>query len=240
MKKKIPLLFLLSAVGIPIGGVLAGDSGGTGSTLLAGVEHFKQATVKIQGSKIIYCDPYQIKGEPHDADIVLVTHTHSDHLSPADLKKVAKAEVTVVVSEDGVQKVKAAGITKVIGVTPGQEYEVEGIKITTVPAYNVNKSFHPRANKWVGYIVHINQAKYYIAGDTDLIPEMKEIKTDVAFLPVGGTYTMTALEAAQAANLIKPKIAVPIHFEDVVGSMEDAKKFISLLDKGIEGKIIKK
>ncbi|HEX3044717.1 MAG TPA: MBL fold metallo-hydrolase [Bacillota bacterium] len=240
MKKKISYLFLISALGIPVGGVFAGDSGGTSNALLTGVEHFKQATVKIQGGKIIYFDPFQINGEPHDGDIVLVTHTHSDHLSPADLKKVVKADTTVLVPEDGVQKVKEAGITKIIEVVPGKDYEAQGIKITTVPAYNVNKSFHPRANKWVGYIISINQARYYIAGDTDLIPEMKEIKTDMAFLPVGGTYTMTAEEAARAANLIKPKIAVPIHFGDVVGSMEDAEKFISLLDKGIEGKIIKK
>jgi L-ascorbate metabolism protein UlaG (beta-lactamase superfamily) len=209
------------------------------ASLLDGVAHFKQSTVRIQGSKVIYFDPFLVSGEPHDGDIVLITHPHSDHFSIPDLKKVAKPGVTVVITEDSVEKAKAAGFTRVIGVAPNQDHEVEGIKFTTVPAYNVNKNFHPRANHWVGYIVNINRARYYMAGDTDLIPEMKGLKVDVAFLPVGGTYTMTAVEAAQAANLIKPKIAVPVHFGDRVGSNEDGKKFVTLLDKEIEGVVLK-
>jgi L-ascorbate metabolism protein UlaG (beta-lactamase superfamily) len=118
------------------------------------------------------------------------------------------------------------------------QYEAYGIKFRTVPAYNLEKKFHKRKKNWVGYILNVDGAGYYFAGDTDYIPEMDEIKADVVFLPVGGTYTMNAQEAAQAANSIKPKIAIPIHFGSIVGSQKDAEVFIENLAVGIEAKIL--
>jgi L-ascorbate metabolism protein UlaG (beta-lactamase superfamily) len=132
------------------------------------------------------------------------------------------------------------GYKNIITVEPLKDYTVDGIAVHTVPSYNTNKDYHVKANNLVGYIVNVNNTLYYHAGDTDVIPEMEDIDADVVFLPVGGTYTMTAKEAAQAANTIKPLIAVPIHFADVVGTTEDAKTFVSLLDQPIKGVILKK
>jgi len=126
----------------------------------------------------------------------------------------------------------------VIKVEPEREYVVEDIPFETISAYNINKRFHPKEQAWVGYNITANGVRYYIAGDTDAIPEMNRIQTDVAFLPVGGTYTMDAKEAAEAASVIKPKIAVPIHYGEVVGSLEDARNFVNWLQPGIQGIII--
>jgi Predicted Zn-dependent hydrolases of the beta-lactamase fold len=201
--------------------------------------HFYQSTVLIQGEKTVYFDPVRVPNKSIKADLVLVTHTHGDHFSIPDIQKVMKSDATLIIPADGAILAKEAGIKNVISIMPNQEYTVAGLKVQTVPAYNINKTFHPRQNNWVGYIVHLNHISYYMAGDTDLVPEMKEIKADVVFLPVGGTYTMTAKEAAEAANLIKPAIAVPIHFGDIVGSLQDAKDFVALLDKDIHGMILK-
>jgi L-ascorbate metabolism protein UlaG (beta-lactamase superfamily) len=101
--------------------------------------------------------------------------------------------------------------------------EVNGFNIQTIPAYNNNKTFHKRINQWVGYVVEIEGARIYHAGDTDLIEELKELKNiDIALLPVGGTYTMDAKEAARAVDLIKPKIAIPMHYGKIVGDEDDA------------------
>lgn len=234
--RKISLLLSL----LLVLGVSAVYAEGCPSDLLRNVAHFKQSTIRIQGEKIIYFDPYRIAKEPHDADLVFLTHTHGDHYSVIDISVIMKATTIFVTTADGVAKLKEMGISNIVTVVPNQDYEVAGVKFHTVPAYNLNKNYHPRSSNWVGYVAQINQVAYYVAGDTDLIPEMKDIKADVAFLPVGGRYTMTAEEAAQAANLIKPKVAVPIHFADVVGTVDDAKKFLSLLDPPIQGVILKK
>ncbi len=210
-----------------------------GNAYLKNVTHLKQSTIRIQGEKTVYFDPFRMSSEPHDADIVFITHTHGDHFSIPDLKKVMKPDTTLFIPADGVDKAKAEGIQHVIAVAPNREFSNQGIKFETIPAYNTNKTFHPKENNWVGYICTINNITYYIAGDTDLIPEMKSIKADVIFLPVGGTYTMTAKEAADAANIIHPAVAVPVHFADVVGTFQDAKDFVSMLDKNIQGVILK-
>jgi len=207
--------------------------------LLKHVHHYYQSTVLIQAEKTIYFDPVQLPEASPKADIIFVTHTHGDHFSIPDIQRVMKPGATLVIPPDGAGRAKDAGIQNVLTVVPDRTFNVAGVKFQTVPAYNLNKNFHPRQNNWVGYVVTLNQRSYYMAGDTDLIPEMKNIKADVVFLPVGGTYTMTAKEAAAAANLIKPAIAVPIHFGDIVGSMQDAKDFVAGLEKDIRGVILK-
>lgn len=210
--------------------------------LLKGVTHPNHASIRLARDKIIYIDPYKIDGTPHDADIIFCTHDHLDHLSPGDIKNVMKAETILVVPQKKARKfkkfIKKGALHDVIGVEPLNEYEAYGIKFKTVPAYNLEKRFHKRKKNWVGYILNVDSAEYYFAGDTDYIPEMDDIKADVVFLPVGGTYTMNAQEAAQAANSIKPKIAVPIHFGSIVGTQKDAEVFIENLAEGIEAKIM--
>ena len=126
----------------------------------------------------------------------------------------------------------------IIVVSPNKEYSVLGINFKTIPAYNTNKNFHPKSNEWVGYIVNLDQTTYYIAGDTDITEENRQVKCDVAFVPIGGTYTMTYSEAAELINEIKPKIVVPIHYGLIVGNKEDANNFANLVNKEIECKIL--
>ena len=190
------------------------------------------ATFKIKGSKVIYTDPFKIKNKDR-ADIILITHSHFDHCSIDDVKKLLGSETTAVCSKDCVEKLERI-VPHVIGLEPYNEANVQGVNIKAVPAYNINKEYHPKVNNWNGYIITFDGTTYYIPGDTDLIPEMKKIKADIAFFPVGGTYTMNAQEAAEAANLIKPKFAIPMHYGSIVGSINDAEKFVSLVgDMGV-------
>jgi L-ascorbate metabolism protein UlaG (beta-lactamase superfamily) len=209
--------------------------------IIKGISHLFHASVKIEKEKIIYFDPFKIKGEPHDADFIFCTHEHFDHLSPNDIKKVMKtdsAATVLAVPKKKAKKFKKYPLKEIIAVEPDNQYEADNITFKTVPAYNVDKKFHKKKKNHVGYIVYMGDVSYYFAGDTDYIPEMDNIKADVVFLPVGGTYTSTAAEAAKAANAIKPKAAVPIHFGSVVGTRKDAEEFIGKLDKDIKGIIL--
>ena len=178
----------------------------------------------------------------HEEDItyVFLTHDHYDHYSEEDIDKVINENTVIVIPEELLTKVLKKGINKnaIITVKPNQKYMVQGIKFETVPAYNTNKTFHPKENGWVGYVIEINEIKYYIAGDTDITEENKKVKCDVAFVPVGGTYTMDFKEAAQLVNQIQPKVAVPIHYGSVVGTKQDAEEFIKLLHTNIKGVIL--
>jgi len=186
------------------------------------------ASFKLDLGKKIYFDPYNIKTVSKDGDLIFVSHTHFDHYSEKDIKKVAKDGAVLIVPCD----VKNFPGLEVKNVKPGDTFEIENIKIEVVPAYNKNKTFHPKANNWVGYVVEADAKRYYHAGDTDFIDEMKNLKNiDFAFLPVSGTYVMTADEAAQAAKVINPKTAIPMHWgAGIVGDISDAQKFQSLLE----------
>lgn len=182
-------------------------------------------TTKIKGDKVIYIDPFQLKGG-EAADIVLITHEHYDHCSPEDVARIRKKDTVVIGTADVTAKYK--GETKTI--KAGDSVTVHGITIQTVPAYNTNKKFHPRASGWVGYVVNMNGKRVYHAGDTDRIPEMESLKDiDVALVPVSGTYVMTAEEAAEAVNRMKPKVAIPIHYGSIVGTKADAERLKNLV-----------
>jgi len=170
--------------------------------------------------KAIVIDPFQVK-ECEPADIILVTHEHYDHCSPEDIKKIRKESTVIVTEADSAKKLSG----DVRAVQPGDKLTVSGIPIEAVPAYNKNKNFHPEQNGWLGFIVTVDGVRIYHAGDTDLIPEMDSFKTDIALLPVSGTYVMTAEEAVEAAKMIKPKIAIPMHYDAIVGSADDARRF---------------
>jgi L-ascorbate metabolism protein UlaG (beta-lactamase superfamily) len=194
-------------------------------------------TFRFDAEKVIYTDPFKIK-DGKKADIILITHEHFDHCSPEDVDKIVKDKTIIVTTADCRDKLKGKGEIKVV--KPGDKLTVEGVEIEAVPSYNTNKNFHPKANNWVGYIFNVKGIRIYIAGDTDYIPEMKNFKVDVALLPVSGTYVMTAEEAVKAALDIKPKIAIPMHYGEIVGSDADAKKFANALSGKIEVKILKK
>ena len=154
-----------------------------------------------------------------------------------EYQKIKKNDTVIVAPEELLTKLLRKGFRQdyIITVTPDEQDMVEGIKFETVPAYNTDKQFHPKENEWVGYIIELNGYRYYIAGDTDITEENKKVKCDVAFVPVGGTYTMDFKEAAQLINIIKPKFAIPVHYGSVVGSKQDATDFIKLLYPTIKG-----
>lgn len=210
--------------------------------MLNNIEVLCHSSIRMDKGKIIYVDPFHIKENYKDADIILITHSHYDHFSEKDIEKVRKADTKIYVTEDYVENAKSIGFSenKIVGVKPYQTYYEGDIEINTVSAYNVNKQFHPKENNWVGYILKIEGISYYIAGDTDITEENKKIKCDVAIVPVGGTYTMTAKEAAELVNIIKPKVAIPIHYGDIVGTKEDAIIFVNSLEDGINGEILMK
>ncbi len=199
------------------------------------------SSIKIVGNKTLYFDPYKIEADFHDADYIFITHEHYDHFSPEDITKVLK-EGTVIVFPKSMEKDELkTQYTNTVFVDFNEKFNLgddEVIEVCTLPAYNTNKKFHPKENEWVGYTIIFEGTSYYVAGDTDITEEAKSVKCDVAFLPCGGTYTMDVKEAAELANIIKPKVAIPTHYGSVVGSTEDGKNFVSLLNEGIEGKIL--
>ena len=208
--------------------------------MLENIEVLYHSSIRISKNKVIYIDPFKIDKDYNDADIVFITHDHFDHYSEEDIDKVINENTTIIIPEELLTKILRKGINKnaVITVESNKEYMVQGIKFETIPAYNTNKTFHPKENDWVGYIITLDGIRYYIAGDTDITEENRKVKCDVAFVPVGGTYTMDFKEAAQLINEIQPKIAVPIHYGSVVGTKQDATDFIKLLHSSIKGIIL--
>ena len=210
--------------------------------MLKNIEVLYHSSIKISKNKVIYIDPFKIDKNYNDADIVFITHDHFDHYSEEDIDKVINENTTIIIPEELLTKLLRKGINKnaIITVEPNEKYMVQGIKFETIPAYNTNKTFHPKENGWVGYIITLDDIRYYIAGDTDITEENRKVKCDVAFVPVGGTYTMNYSEAAELVNIIKPKIAVPIHYGSIVGTKQDATNFIKLLHSSIKGIILMK
>jgi len=177
------------------------------------------ATFKIDiDGRILYIDPWKVEAAAGDGDIVLVSHSHYDHYSQEDIRKVASEDAVLVASSD-VVIAEGAGIS----LEPGKSTVQQDITIEGIPAYNIGKEFHPRGNNWLGFIIQAGGKRIYYAGDTDVTNEMKNLKDiDCALLPVGGTYTMDAVEAAEAASAFRPGTAVPYHWGDIIGSGKDA------------------
>ena len=208
--------------------------------MLDNIEVLCHSSIKISKNKIIYIDPFKIEEDYHDADLIFITHDHFDHYSEIDIDKVRNENTVIIVPEELLVKVLKQGFRQdyIITVDPGDVEMVSGIRFEAIAAYNTNKKFHPKENSWVGYIIEVGGIKYYIAGDTDITDENKKVKCDVAFVPVGGTYTMDFKEAAFLINEIRPKVAVPTHYGSVVGSERDAADFIRLLHPSIKGCIM--
>jgi L-ascorbate metabolism protein UlaG (beta-lactamase superfamily) len=203
----------------------------------------------IKNSKIIYIDPYNLKEGLPKADMVLISHSHYDHCSFGDLKKIVQEGTRIICPADCQSKITRFDVPiKMELVEPFQELSFGDIGISTIPAYNVDKHFHPKGESWIGYLVKMENVLIYHAGDTDLIPEMQKLtgykqpgKEFVALLPIGGRFTMNVEEAAEAAKLIKPTIAIPMHWGSIVGSEDDAQEFKELCEENkINVKILEK
>lgn len=207
--------------------------------IMEGVTLNYHASIRIEkNNKVIYFDPYKIDDAKNDADYIFITHSHYDHYSESDIKKVMKGSTKFIVTSDLEDKVNALGTNNITIAYPEKNYTIDDLKVETIPSYNTNKTFHKKSYNWVGYNVEIDNVKYYVVGDSDITDELKKVKCDVIFIPVGGTYTMTDSEAAEVVNEIKPKYAVPIHYGEV-GSKTNAESFVSKLNSKIEGIILK-
>ena len=194
------------------------------------IELIAQSAIKLtnDNGKIIYFDPFKLKRENEEkADYIFITHPHFDHFSPEDINKIKVDETKIIGPTELKEKFLGLGFTQndILLVEPNKQYEIDGIKFETIPAYNINKEFHKKEYNWVGYIVTINQKRIYIAGDTDNTEEARNVQCDIAMVPIGGTYTMTWEEAVELIREIKPALAIPIHYKTIVGSDEDAKEF---------------
>ena len=201
------------------------------ASYLQGLSWYGHSSFKVaRGGVTLYLDPWRLPVEPHDADLVLITHPHFDHLDPGDVAKVVKSDTVIVTVADCAAKLQEAKVPGTIQIVkPGDVVKVKGAVIEVVPAYNTNKPAHPKEKQWVGFIVEIDGVRIYHAGDTDFIPEMRGFKNlDVALLPISGTYTMTVEEAVEAAQALSPKVVVPMHYGQIIGTAEDAKRFQKL------------
>ena len=194
-----------------------------------------QSSIKINDDITLYFDPYGIKEKTNDAKYIFITHPHWDHLDIDSINNIVN-EKTIIIGPSSVIE-KLGNNYKTLEVSPDNIYNLDNLSFMTVPAYNLNKDYHPKDAGYVGYIVTLNNITYYIAGDTDVLDELKTINADVIFLPVGGTYTMTREEAVELANTIKSRYAIPIHYGLAVGDELDAKYFVNNLNKEIESKI---
>ena len=194
------------------------------------IQWLGHASFRIHTSKgIIYIDPWKTAGAPK-ADLILVTHTHPDHLSIEDISKLKKDNTIIMGSKDMVKTVPDG-----VGIAPGASKKVGSIVVEAVRAYNIGKEFHPRENDWLGLIVEVDGMRIYHTGDTDAIPEMKDLQDiDVVLIPVGGKYTMDPKEAAEAVSMFSPKKAIPMHWGDIIGGKNDAERFAELAGCKVE------
>ncbi len=195
----------------------------------------EQSSIRIAGSGIIYADPFHIKEEPHDADMICLTHEHFDHFDPESIEKIRK-EDTVFAAPSSMQKEleKLVQKEKIRLLLPGDSFSESFCSVGTLPSYNRMKPFHPKHSKNLGYLITMDGIRYYIAGDTDNVKELQHISCDIALIPIGGTYTMNAKEAASLANSIHPDTVIPTHYGTVVGKKEDAAVFRDLVEADIE------
>lgn len=206
--------------------------------LTRGIRVLHHSAIRIEScGKVLYFDPFGIEDAFHDADYVFITHDHYDHFSPEDIRSVSRPDTVLIAPQSMVEKTSVTGLS-VLVTQIGRRAELPGITYRAISAYNPAKPFHPQANGWVGYVVTLGGLSYYVAGDTDRTPENECIRCDVALLPIGGTYTMDAAEAAELALEIRPQVVIPTHYGAVTGKAADAETLLRLLDGKIPCRIL--
>lgn len=187
-----------------------------------------QSSIRIAGSKLLYFDPFEIRTAAHDAEIIFITHDHYDHFDPASIEKIKK-ETTILVAPESMKKkvLSESGMSakQCLFLNPGEKAEAGGLPVETIPAYNKLKPFHIKGKKWQGYVVTMDEVRYYVAGDTDVNEDIRKVQCDVALLPIGGTYTMDGKQAAEYAAQLKPKAVIPTHYGSIVGKKTDGQDF---------------
>ncbi len=200
------------------------------------VNLFKHNSIKIINNNLnIYIDPFRIDVVSNDADIIFITHSHYDHFSIDDIMNIKKDTTKIVSTKDTYKEIKNYFKDEdIIIVEPNKSYNILGINFSTVRAYNVNKEYHPIENDWIGYILNIDEKKYYIMGDTDVNEDNSNIECDVLFIPIGGKFTMDYKEAADYTNSINPSVVIPTHYGLIVGDVDLGEKFKELINFNIE------
>ena len=198
---------------------------------LARITVNEQSSIRIAGEKTLYFDPFRLTTAPRDADAIFITHAHFDHFSPEDIEKVRRADTVFVVPASMAEQTAALGVPPglITALLPGGTSVAAGVPVEAVPAYNLRKTFHPKANGWLGYIVETAGVRVYVAGDTDATPEAAAVRCDIALLPIGGKYTMDAKEARALAERLAPAAAVATHYGTVVGAPSDYDTFAKKL-----------
>ena len=197
------------------------------------IKVFNQAAIKIESTKNIYFDPYQIKEEFHDADYIFITHDHYDHYDEESIKNIMKSETMIVVPECLKERVSKL-TTNYFLVSPNENYNLADLSFETTFSYNIDKPFHPKEKGYVGYKIKLEDKHLYIMGDTDYLEENLHMTCDICFIPIGGTYTMDVQEAAAYINELKPELAIPIHYGSIVGDLSLSKQFIDLVNPDIK------
>jgi len=204
--------------------------------MVDGIAWLGHDSFRLSGSKIVYIDPWHIAAGAPPADLILITHEHSDHFDKGDIAAIRRPSTVIVGPAEVTRQVEGETRT----VAPGDTVTIAGVTVHAVAAYNTNKFrepgavFHPREDAKVGYVIELDGTTYYHAGDTDVIDEMAEIDVDVAMIPVSGTYVMTADEAAVACGKLRAGVVVPMHYDTIVGSIADARRLAELCPLPVE------
>jgi len=202
--------------------------------MIDAIEWLGHASFRIQGPPLIYIDPWRIPRGASAADVILITHDHYDHCSPADVDKI-RTPSTIVVTNGMAAQLIEGGIT----LRPWQSINVGRACIKAIPAYN---SHHPPTFEGLGFVIALNQYDIYYAGDTDLIPEMERIHPDIAILPIGGRQTMNVDMALEAVRKLKPHWVIPSHWGSATegGTILDARQFAQRIESVAEARLLQR